>query len=84
MKVFGANILGCLLIIGWCGLFTLPFLSILSMCLRVGRVTEIIGFDASLEMLGRKELQNFAHYVISEYYPENSGLYMRKKNKLIE
>ena len=46
IEIFGANVLGCLIVIGWCALFTLPFLFIAKKCcLRLTRVAEIIGLD---------------------------------------
>ena len=46
IEIFGANVLGCLIVIGWCGIFTIPFLMIIKRCcLRTTKVSELIGLD---------------------------------------
>lgn len=48
IKVFGANVLGGMIIIGWTAIFSMPFLFIIKKCcLRVSKVDEIIGIDVS-------------------------------------
>jgi hypothetical protein len=34
--------------------------------------------------LGQSEIENFIEYVITEYYPENAGEYLKKKRRLLE
>ena len=46
IEVFGANVLGCLIVIIWCAVFTFPFLYIIKRCcLRASKVSELIGLD---------------------------------------
>jgi ammonia channel protein AmtB len=46
IEVFGANVLGCLIVIIWCAVFTHPFLFIIRRCcLRASKVSELIGLD---------------------------------------
>ena len=60
INIFGANILGLLIIIGWVGIVTFVFyLLIKKCCLRVNKVDEIIGLDITQDILGKKELENF-------------------------
>ena len=48
IQIFGANSLGCLLIICWCAVLTVPTIAILkACCLRVTKVTEFIGLDVA-------------------------------------
>jgi ammonia channel protein AmtB len=48
IMIFGANILGALVVIGWTALFTFPFYLIIKRCcLRVNKVDEIIGLDVT-------------------------------------
>jgi hypothetical protein len=85
IEIFGANVLGCLIIIGWCAVFTLPFLVIIKRCcLRASKVSEIIGLDVDQIMLGRSEIENIIQFAITEYFPENAGDYLKKKRRLLE
>ena len=69
----------------WTALFAGPYLGIVKKCcLRVSKVDEIIGLDASLMILGKKDIENFIQFVITEYYPENAGEYLMKKKRLLE
>jgi ammonia channel protein AmtB len=46
IEIFGANVLGCLIVIGWSAIFTIPFLAIIKKCcLRGSKVSELIGLD---------------------------------------
>lgn len=48
IKIFGANILGALIIVGWTAAFTIPFYFLIKLCcLRVNKVDEIIGLDVT-------------------------------------
>lgn len=77
--------LGVIIVIFWCALFTFPyFLIIKKCCLRVSKVSELIGIDASLSTLGKSDLKNFIDFIITEYFPENSGEYLMKKKRLLE
>lgn len=85
ITIFGANVLGCMIVIGWCALFTVPFLLIIKRCcLRASKVSEIIGLDIDQLMLGQADIENFVQFVVTEYYPENAGDYLRKKKRLLE
>ena len=35
-------------------------------------------------MLGKADIENFVQFVITEYYPENAGDYLKKKRRLLE
>ena len=35
-------------------------------------------------ILGKKDIENFIQFVITEYYPENAGEYLMKKKRLLE
>lgn len=85
IEIFGANVLGCLIVIGWCGLFTIPFLLIIKKCcLRTTKVSELIGLDIDQLTLGNTDIENFVQFVVTEYFPENAGDYLRKKKRLLE
>jgi hypothetical protein len=85
IEIFGANVLGCLIVILWCALFTVPFLyTIKRCCLRSTKVSEIIGLDIDQLTLGQSEIKNFVQYVITKYFPENAGEYLKKKKRLLE
>jgi hypothetical protein len=85
IQIFGANVLGCIIIIGWCAVFAFPYLILIKKCLlRVNRVAELIGLDVTQQVLGKKDLRNFIQFVITEYYPANAGEYLLKKKRLIE
>ncbi len=85
IEIFGANVLGCLIIIGWCAVFTFPFLMIIKRCcLRASKVSEIIGQDVDQLTLGLPDIENIVQYIITEYYPENAGDYLRKKRRLLD
>lgn len=48
IKVFGANVLGGLIVVGWTAIFSMLYLFIIQKCcLRVKKVEEIIGLDVS-------------------------------------
>jgi hypothetical protein len=34
--------------------------------------------------LGNSDIENFVQFVITEYYPENAGDYLKKKKRLLE
>ena len=69
----------------WCAAFTFPYLVIIKRCLlRVNKVAEIMGLDATQRLLGKKDLRSFVQFVITEYYPENAGEYLLKKKRLLE
>jgi hypothetical protein len=85
IQIFGANVLGCLIVIGWCAIFTIPFLLIIKRCcLRTTKVCELIGLDVDQLMLGNSDIENFVQFVVTEYFPENAGDYLRKKRRLLE
>lgn len=85
IQIFGANVLGALIVIGWCAIFTFPFLIIIKRCcLKVSKVGELIGLDVDQLMIGKNDIENFVQFVITEYYPENTGDYLRKKRRLLE
>lgn len=77
--------MGCATVIFWTALFAIPYLVIVKKCcLRVSKVNEIIGIDAALSILGKKDVENHVQFVITEYYPENAGEYLLKKKRLLE
>jgi len=85
IQIFGANVLGAMICILWCAAFTFPYLVLIKRCLlRVNKVAELLGLDATQRLLGRKELKSFVQFVITEYYPENAGEYLIKKKRLLE
>jgi len=85
IEIFGANVLGCLIVIGWSAIFTIPFLAIIKKCcLRGSKVSELIGLDIDQLTLGNSDIENFVQFVITEYYPENAGDYLKKKKRLLE
>ena len=48
IKIFGANILGGLIVVGWTAIFAIVYLVVIQKCcLRVNKVDEIIGLDVS-------------------------------------
>lgn len=85
IEIFGANVLGCLIIIIWCAVFTIPFLLIIRRCcLRASKVSELIGLDIDQLTLGNSEIENFVQFIVTEYFPENAGEYLKKKRRLLE
>ncbi len=71
--------------IAWTALFTIPFLLIIKKCcLRASRVSELIGLDIDQLTLGQPDVENFVQFVVTEYFPENAGDYLRKKRRLLE
>ena len=52
--------LGVIIVIFWCALFTFPYyLIIKKCCLRVNKVSEIIGLDVVQQTLGKSDIRNF-------------------------
>lgn len=85
IQIFGANVLGSLIVILWCAVFCMPFLAIVSKCcMRASKVSELIGLDVDQLVLGRADIENFVQFVITEYFPENAGEYLKKKRRLLE
>ena len=83
--IFGANILAAIVAIGRTAILTIPFYLIIKRCcLRVTKVEEIIGLDVTQHLLGHSKLQSHIEGVITEYYPENIGMYLMKKKRLLE
>lgn len=52
-------------------------------CLRVNKVDEIIGLDVSQQILGNNAVENFVQEIVTEFYPENVGEYLKKKQRLL-
>jgi len=52
--------------------------------LRASKVSELIGLDIDQLTLGNSDIENFVQFVITEYYPENAGDYLKKKRRLLE
>jgi hypothetical protein len=78
-------VLGCLIVILWCAIFTFPFLFAIKKCwLRSPKVSEIIGLDIDQLTLGELDIENFVQFVVTEFYPENAGEYLKKKQRLLE
>jgi ammonia channel protein AmtB len=60
INVFGANILGAVIVVGWTALLTLPFYAIIKKwLLRVNKVHEIIGLDTTQVILGSDSLESW-------------------------
>jgi hypothetical protein len=53
-------------------------------CLRTTKVSELIGLDIDQLMLGNLDIENYVQFVVTEYFPENAGDYLRKKKRLLE
>ena len=85
IEIFGANVLGSLIVILWTAVFSFPFLFIIKRCcLRSTKVSEIIGLDIDQLTLGEAEIENFVQFIVTEYFPENAGEYLKKKRRLLE
>lgn len=50
----------------------------------MNKVEEIIGLDITQDVLGQRDLSNLLEYIVTEYYPENVGDYLKKKKRLLE
>lgn len=44
---------------------------------------EIIGLDVSQQILGNNAVENFVQEIVTEFYPENVGEYLKKKQRLL-
>lgn len=85
INVFGANILGALAVILWTALFAIPFFILIKKWfLRVDKADELIGLDAAQYILGKEDCQNLVQAIITEFYPENTIEFLRKKQILLE
>jgi ammonia channel protein AmtB len=84
IQIFGANMLGIIVIIGWCAIFTFACLIFFKFCcLHVNKVSEIIGLDIDQQILGQADVKNFVDFIITEYYPQNTSEYLKKKHRLL-